>query len=50
MDVPRFWDLVIAAIHAADRVSPLNGGSGGGNVSGGNAAAPVAPHRLPGLS
>ncbi|PSC68749.1 N-D-ribosylpurine ribohydrolase [Micractinium conductrix] len=28
MDVPRFWDLVMAAMHAADRVSPLNSGSG----------------------
>ena len=24
LDVPRFWDLLVAAIHAADRQSPLN--------------------------
>ena len=28
MDVPRFWDLLIGAIHAADQRSPLNSGGG----------------------
>ena len=27
MDVARFWDLQIEAIHAADRCSQLNGGA-----------------------
>ncbi|PRW32902.1 N-D-ribosylpurine ribohydrolase [Chlorella sorokiniana] len=35
MDVARFWDLQIEAIHAADRRSPLNSSSdsGGGNAA-----------------
>lgn len=33
MDVARFWDLLIDAVHAADQHSPLNGGGGGGGDS-----------------
>ena len=37
MDVPEFWDLLIAAVHAADAASPLNSAE---------VLAAAVPHRL----
>lgn len=42
MDVARFWDLLVDAIHAADRQSPLNSSGGSGRPAAD--AAAVTPH------
>ena len=42
MDVPAFWDLLIAAIHAADAASPLNAAA--------EAVAVAVPHHLAGAA